>query len=121
VLPFGPITNAEQLIWQARATQFLAGSLDVALRADLPSIRWTIGTAGSALIGRCRTALEWDRWQDHLQLPNLQPAVVHAGYLRRIASGTVTAANGLTTHVTLIADLDLDDGVDQAHPPRDAA
>jgi hypothetical protein len=42
--------QAEQAAWQRRAAAELAAILDV--HADLPLITWTVGPAGSVLVGR---------------------------------------------------------------------
>jgi hypothetical protein len=45
-----PITQAEQSLWQRRAAAELAAVLDA--HRDLPVIGWTVGPAGSTLVGR---------------------------------------------------------------------
>jgi hypothetical protein len=44
------ISQAEQAAWQRRATAELATILDA--HADLPLITWTVGPAGSVLVGQ---------------------------------------------------------------------
>lgn len=126
---FGPVTDAEQVLWQARAANLLAAYLDAARRTDLPPIAWTVGTAGSSLIGRCRTSAELEAWQGFLHLPdvrpNVRPGVVHAGYARRRASGTAKTPGGMNVTVTLLADIDPDherlEHDRREGPPEDAA
>jgi hypothetical protein len=123
---FDPVTAAEQLGWQRRAVTVLGGYLDVAIHEGLPALRWTIGDAGSTLVGHCRTRPEWQTWQALLQLPDVQPEIAHHGFARLRASGRVAAPNGLTVQVILIADIDLDrehlgDPLQNGDLPRDAA
>jgi hypothetical protein len=52
-LPFGPITDRQQLGWQRRAVHVLTGLLERAHRDGLPVVLWSVSDAGAGLVGRC--------------------------------------------------------------------
>jgi hypothetical protein len=84
---FFPVTQGERSAWQQRASAELAGIL--AAHRDLPLITWTVGPAGSVLIGQVsglagapQVRERFHAWLRALGLRQLAP-VVSAG-------GTVT-------------------------------
>ncbi len=64
------ISAVERSIWQRRAAAELAAILRT--HADLPILAWTVGTAGSILLGRVSAAIEaratFDLWRTALVL-----------------------------------------------------
>lgn len=101
------ITHAERAAWQRRAAAELARILDA--YRDLPLITWTVGAAGSVLVGQvsssmaARARARFDAWRHALAL---------AEHHERI-SDTVTYLSAKdhrnSVRVVLLADL-LDTG-----------
>lgn len=66
------ITDAERAAWQRRAAAELVRILDA--HWDLPLITWTVGAAGSVLLGRVstptglRARASFDAWRQALAL-----------------------------------------------------
>lgn len=66
------ITHAERAAWQRRAAAELVRILDT--RRDLPLITWTVGKAGSVLVGQAdtlaglRARATFDAWRIALAL-----------------------------------------------------
>lgn len=93
------ISHAERAAWQRRAAAELARILDA--HRDLPLITWTVGAAGSVLVGRAdsRSRVSFDAWRGALAL------VEHHEH----TSGTVTSLSAKvyrnSVRVVLLADL----------------
>lgn len=93
------ISHAERAAWQRRAAAELVRILDV--HRDLPLITWTVGAAGSVLVGRAdsRARVSFDAWRGRLAMAE------HHEH----TSGTVTYLSAKayrnSVRVVLLADL----------------
>ena len=66
--PATPVTPAEdlravreQVAWQLRTARVLTDLLTLAVRESLPPVAWTVGHAGTCLVGRCLVGTAGDR------------------------------------------------------------
>jgi hypothetical protein len=100
------VTHGERAAWQLRAAGELARILDA--HRDLPVIPWTVGAAGSVLVGQifgtptaagARASLE--AWRVALALPEHHE---HAG-----RAVTYLSARGYCNHVRVVLRADLVD------------
>ena len=78
----GPVTDAEQTLWQRRAHAVLADFLETAARRGLPPVSWTISLAGNTLVARAPDRAAWHAWQAALHLPDVSPELIHGGFVR---------------------------------------
>jgi hypothetical protein len=109
------VPDAQRLRWQPAAGALLLDCDDLAREDHLPPLTW---------VGRCRSRAEWATWQQQLRPTDVAPDVVDAGFARCRATGRQTSRAGISSTVTLLADLDarleqLDPP--SPDPPRDAA
>jgi hypothetical protein len=86
------ITHGEQATWQRRAAMELTAILQA--HRDLPIIAWTIGTAGSSLVGRVnglaragQVRTTFEAWRLALGLTEQSEVTSSGGavYLRAVA------------------------------------
>jgi len=107
------ITNGQRAAWQRRAATVLVQILDA--NGDLPLLAWTVGNAGSTLVGRINaqaTAVQatavFNTWQQALALGERTETPGGAGRMFLRASAMRGAVR-----ITITATVVDDDGEDR--------